>query len=55
MALQLVKDHNFRNPISKIAHAFLELIKSGAFGAATTSVNALLATAITAFRNKFNN
>jgi len=32
MALQLVKDHNFRSPIPNIAHASLEWIKSGMDG-----------------------
>ena len=47
--MQLVKDHNFLGEIPNITHAAVELIKSGAAGAATTSVNVLLVTASTVF------
>ena len=49
IALQLVSDHNFRSPIPNIAQAALELIKSGAVGAAVIGEDVLLTTAITAF------
>ena len=49
MALQLVKDHNFRSPNPKITHAALALIKSGVVGATAIAADVLLATVITAF------
>jgi len=49
MALHLVRLHNFRDEIPNITQASLELIKSGAAGAATAFVNELLATVITSF------
>ena len=55
MALQLVKDHNFRSPNPKIAHAALALIKSGVVGAAAIAADVLLTTVITAFGNKVSN